>query len=214
MLLRATSQVQQSPGCSIDVQTFRTLLLFLYGTGALISESRKILLKDVDLKNKTMTIRGGRFDRVRTIPIGFDLHRMLARYIAFRKSLGNRASPELFTNKCGRPLQIRTVYNTFKRIRRFAGLEPSGIPNPPRMHDLRNAFVVHRLSAWYKTGADLRRMIPALSAYIGQVSLSATERYLRLTPERFRHQLDTLSPRRGRQKWGENTRLMKFLAQI
>jgi site-specific recombinase XerD len=145
---------------SLDVQAFRTLLLFLYGTGALISESRKVLLKDVDLKNKTMTIRGGRFDRVRTIPIGFDLHRILARYIAFRKSVGNRGSPELFINKRGWPLQIRTVYITFRRIRRFAGLEPSGMPNPPRMHDLRNAFVVHRLSAWYKTGADLRRRSP------------------------------------------------------
>jgi hypothetical protein len=29
-------------------------------------------------------------------------------------------------------------------------------------------------------------MIPALSAYMGQHNLGAAERYLRLTPERFR----------------------------
>ncbi len=34
----------------------------------------------------------------------------------------------------------------------------------PRLHDLRHTFAVHRLTAWIKRGADLNRMIPALSA--------------------------------------------------
>ena len=44
-------------------------------------------------------------------------------------------------------------------------------------------------------------MIPALSAYIGQVDLGSTYRYLNLTPERFRAQLDKLSARRAKRRW-------------
>jgi integrase/recombinase XerD len=41
-------------------------------------------------------------------------------------------------------------------------------------------------------------MLPALSAYIGQQELASTERYLSLAPERFRKELDKLSPTRGK----------------
>jgi hypothetical protein len=54
----------------------------------------------------------------------------------------------------------------------------------PPLHD-RHTFAVHRLTGWIKRGADLKRIIPALSAYIGQVGRSSTDRYLALTPERF-----------------------------
>jgi hypothetical protein len=57
-------------------------------------------------------------------------------------------------------------------------------------------------------------MVPALAAYMGLVGLSSTERYLRLTPERFRHQLNLLSPKRGRRRWGDNPDLMRFLAHL
>ena len=61
---------------------------------------------------------------------------------------------------------------------------------------------------------DLNRMIPALSAYIGQVGLGSTYRYLNLTPERFRAQLDRLSPRRGKRHWRDNPALMRFLSEL
>ena len=84
----------------------------------------------------------------------------------------------------------------------------------PRIHDLRHTFAVHRLTGWFKHGADLNRMIPALSAYMGQHDLGAAERYLRLTPERFRTQLNKLSPKRRRKKWRDDGALMKFLDDL
>jgi integrase len=53
----------------------------------------------------------------------------------------------------------------------------------PRLHDLRHTFAVHRLTEWYRQNADLQRMLPALSTYLGHVDLSATQRYLTMTPE-------------------------------
>jgi hypothetical protein len=78
------------------------------------------------------------------------------------------------------------------------------------MRDLRDAFVVHRLNAWSKRGADLRGMVPPLAAYMGLKGLTASERYLRLTTERVRGQSNILSPRRGCKRWGDDRRLMIF----
>jgi hypothetical protein len=57
-------------------------------------------------------------------------------------------------------------------------------------------------------------MLPALAAYIGQQELASTERYLSLTPERFRKELDKLSPMRRKQRWRNNPNLMNFLALL
>jgi integrase/recombinase XerD len=214
MLLRATGAAQADPQCTISARTVRTFLLLSYATGALLSEVQWMLLKDVDLKRKRVTIRNCSFDRVRTIPIGSDLHKALTAYIGFRKKQNGSETKALFLSKNGRALKWRSIQITFNRVRKIARLSASDVANPPRMRDLRTAFVVHRLSAWSKHGVDLRGMVPALAAYMGLVGLSSTERYLRLTPERFRHQLRLLSPKRGRRRWSDNADLMKFLAQL
>jgi integrase len=40
----------------------------------------------------------------------------------------------------------------------------------PRPYDLRHAFAVHRLTAWYREGADIHARLPWLSAYMGQAT--------------------------------------------
>ena len=94
---------------------------------------------------------------------------------------------------------------SFERLRRLSGIvRHDGPCYQPRLHDLRATFAVHRLTAWFKQGADLNRMLPALSAYLGQVGLGSTERYLSMTPERFRKQLVKLSPQRRKRRWRDN----------
>jgi integrase/recombinase XerD len=214
MLLRATGPAQADPQCAISARTFRTFLLFSYATGALLSEVQWMSLQDVDLKRKRVTIRNRSFDRVRTIPIGGDLHKALTAYLNFRGRQIGSESDTLFLGKDGRALNWRSIQITFDRVREVARLSASDVSNPPQMRDLRSAFVVHRLSAWSKRGVDLRKMVPALAAYMGFVGLSSTERYLRLTPERFQHQLALLSPKRGRKRWADNPALISFLTQL
>jgi hypothetical protein len=57
-------------------------------------------------------------------------------------------------------------------------------------------------------------MLPALAAYMGQLGLGATERYLFMTPERFRKQLNKLSPAKGKARWRDDKILMDFLASL
>jgi hypothetical protein len=49
---------------------------------------------------------------------------------------------------------------------------------------------------------------------MGQVGLGSTDRYLSMTPERFREQLVKLSPQRRRRRWSDNPALMRFLAGL
>jgi hypothetical protein len=89
-----------------------------------------------------------------------------------------------------------------------------GTQYQPRLDDLRCTFAVHRITSWVRNGADLNRMLPALAAYMGQMGLGATERYLAMTPERFRKALNKLSPARSRNKWRNDPALMKFLVSL
>jgi integrase/recombinase XerD len=190
-------------------------LLFLYGTGALVGEARRLLREDVDFKRRTVTLRSNRFNRSREIPIGPDLYKVLRRYQSTNHRRGEMNAPDFFLTKEGNPLKERAACQTFQRLHRLAGIgRDDGARYQPRLHDLRHTFAVHRLTGWIKRGADLNRMIPALSAFIGQVGLGSTDRYLSLTPERFRTQLDKLSPSRGKRRWRDNPALIKFLTEL
>ena len=123
-------------------------------------------------------------------------YKVLRRYHATNHRKGQMRAPNFFLTKKGDALKERAVCQTFQRLRRIAGVaRDDGACYQPRLHDLRHTFAVHRLTAWIKRGADLNRMILAISAYIGQVGLGSTDRCPSLTPECFRTQLDRLSPR-------------------
>jgi len=57
----------------------------------------------------------------------------------------------------------------------------AGASYQPRLHDLRHSFCVNRVVAAYQAGADVTRLLPKLSTYLGHISLSSTQRYLTMT---------------------------------
>jgi site-specific recombinase XerD len=40
--------------------------------------------------------------------------------------------------------------------------------------------------SWYRTGADVQKLLPQLSTYLGHADLSSTQVYLTMTPELMR----------------------------
>jgi integrase/recombinase XerD len=56
--------------------------------------------------------------------------------------------------------------------------------------------------------------LPALAAYLGNAGLESTERYLRLTPERFQNALNKLSPTNSFARWRNDSRLLEFLTGL
>lgn len=212
-LLEATAHNAKSI-IRIDGPTLHTVILFLYGTGVAVGESTRILQSDVDLQNGFVTIRSPGVRRSRSIPIGRDLQDVLCRYAVWRSQIKG-PSQHFFVTKRGRQISGEMIAKNFKRLRRIAGIHRwDGSRYQPRLSDLRFSFAVHRITKWIEDGVDLNRMLPALAAYMGQMGLGSTERYLFMTPERFRKDLDKLSPMRGKGQWSGDVELMRFLASL
>ena len=170
----------------LDAQTFRTLLLLLYGAGLRGREARHLTLADVDLSAAVLTIRNTKFFKSRLVPVGPQLSHVLKTYAAQR---ARRPLPEgkescFLANRDGSPLVARTSLGAFARLLRTAGIRRTDDKRQsPRLHSFRHSFAVHRLTSWYRQGADVQRLLPVLSTYLGHQDLSGTQVYLSMTPE-------------------------------
>jgi len=169
-----------------DAMTFRTLLIVLYGAGLRFSEATALTLADVDLLENVLTIRATKFYKSRLAPIGPQLAAELANYMPLRRrrGLAQGNASFLLANRDGTRLASSTVQSAFDTLRRIAGVgRTTGGRLIPRLHDLRHSFAVHNLTAWYRQGADVQRLLPALSTYLGHSDLEGTKVYLTMTPE-------------------------------
>jgi integrase/recombinase XerD len=213
-LLKAIGQDQHKRERALDRKTLRTIILLLYGTGARMGEVINLSREDVNLKGRLITIGHPNSFRSRSIPIGSDLCGVLEEYLSWR-SRKNFQSKHLFVTKSDSPVSKGRMTVDFHRLRTIAKVtRGDGSQQQPRLDDLRYTFAVHRITSWIRNGADLDRMLPAMAAYMGQMGLGATERYLAMTPERFRKALNKLSPTHSRNKWRNDTVLMSFLASL
>jgi len=199
-LLEATALCNH-PRSKIRAHTYRALILLLYGAGLRISEALALTLTDVDLSAGVIQIRESKFYKTRLVPLSPDLGNVLTTYLAKRKR-EHSAQPDapFFTSYTGGEITRRAAEGTFSRLRLRAGVQRyDGGRFQPRLHDLRHSFAVHRLISWYRQGADVQRLLPQLATYLGHVHISATQRYLTMTPELLRE----ASKRFERYVWGQ-----------
>jgi integrase/recombinase XerD len=174
-----------TPAGSLRPRTYTTLLGLLYSTGLRISEALALRLSDVDPEQATLWVRESKFHRSRAVPIPQGVVAALERYRAERGARGHlqEASAPFFVNERRRACSYPVVCATFLTVARRIGLRgPPGTPGP-RLHDLRHAFAVHRLLAWYRDGGDVQARLPLLTDYMGHVSLVSTQTYLEITAE-------------------------------
>ena len=170
----------------LDAVTFRTLLLLLYGAGLRFSEATGLTLADVDLSEAILSIRDTKFYKSRLVPVGSQLAAVLANYMSVRPrdGLAQGEAAFLLANRNGTRLTSSTVQTAFEALRRIAGVHGAEVGRQtPRLHDLRHSFAVHSLTAWYRQGADVQRLLPVLSTYLGHADLEGTKVYLSMTPE-------------------------------
>ena len=188
----------------IEPETLRTIILLLYGAGLRPGEALNLTVADVDLPNALLTIRDTKFFKSRLVPIGRDLTRVLPRYARWRdgSSVARRRQPLLPRQTGGPRFILCTLRVPFQRLRDHARVcRSDGARYQPRLHDLRHTFAVHRLTEWYRQGADVQRLLYHLSVYLGHANLAATQVYLTMTPELLhagRHPIRAVRPRGGR----------------
>jgi site-specific recombinase XerD len=187
-LLDSASQYRKQ-GLHLELETFRTILLLLYAAGLRISEAVSLDVGDADLPNAILTVRETKFYKTRFVPLGSELCREMATYAERTVEIhGRRAEQQpFFVDRHGVRLRIPTVRQAFDELRRTAGVKrDDGGRYQPRLHDLRHSFAVHRLTDWYQAGADVQKLLPCLSTYLGHHSIVATQKYLTMTPELLR----------------------------
>jgi site-specific recombinase XerD len=175
-----------APRTFLENATVRTILLLLYGTGLRFSEALTLKAADVDADNALLIIRETKFSKTRQVPFCQALGQVLAQYALHRSA--NQLRPptqdRFFITRHGTEVRKSAFYKIFRRIRTEAGISRGdGASCQPRLHDLRHTFAVHRLTAWYRHGLDVQKLLPHLSVYLGHVNLASTQVYLSMTPE-------------------------------
>ncbi len=187
-LLEAIPSYQRFPG-RMEPPTLRAILLLLYGAGLRRGEALRLTVADVDLAKSLLTIRDTKFFKARLVPVGADLTKVLSNYARWRTatypSVGaSKPGDRFFVGRHGKAIHRWTLQEAFERLRECAGVRRTdGSRYQPRLHDFRHTFAVNRLTAWYRQGADVQRLVYHLSVYLGHTRLAHTQVYLTMTPE-------------------------------
>ena len=178
-LLAAIDSNQARRGCQIAAPTFRVLLLLLYGAGLRISEAVNLTRGDVDLEAGVLLIRETKFFKARALPLGPTLlDRLITHAARAPRGPAREADAPFFITTRSTAITIPMARLNFVHLRARAGIDGRA-----RLHDLRHSFAVNRLVAWYREGADVQRLVPHLSTYLGHRRMVSTQRYLTMIPE-------------------------------
>ncbi len=150
------------------------LLEFLFSCGARVSEASGLLLSWVNFPEREVKVFGKRA-KERIVPLSRRGAEAMARYLekARPELLGDRQSDYFFVSNRGNQMKPDGIRKMFKRALAAAGLDESLSP-----HALRHSFATDLLEG----GADLR----SVQDMLGHASLTTTQIYTHVTPERLK----------------------------
>jgi len=177
------------------------LLLFLYNSGARVSEAAQLSIQDLDWYARGVQIIGkGR--KVRTCPLWPETIKML------RPLTTSRAPTEpVFRNRNGEPYTRSGIYGVVKRYaQRAAQKMPSIGKKAIGPHVIRHSTASHLLRA----GVDIN----TIRGWLGHVSLDTTNIYAEIDLETKARALNACEVRgntRSQTPWRKQPALMDFL---
>lgn len=189
----------------------RTMLLFLYNTGARVSEVAGLRVDQLSLTTPPHVRLLGKGGKWRSCPLWSQTAQALQQLLADR----GVARPDdcVFAATTG---EAMTRFGIYKRVRRLAGdldAQQPG-PRPTRRitpHVFRHTTAVHLLEA----GVEVN----VIRGWLGHVSLETTNRYAEITVRMKQDALSlcepapTKAPKR-KPVWHDDAELMKWLASL
>jgi len=165
--------------------TMGLLYRLLYGAGLRLGEALNLRYCDFDVETGLLTIRKGKNQTTRVIPITASLVERMREHL--RRFPDTTDTPFFRSPLRRNGWRTSTVQVPFLAILRTANLPPRTNRQGPRIHDLRHTFAVHRLENWIRAGEDVNNKVHLLSVYMGHVNIGSTYYYLRVTQEMFPH---------------------------
>lgn len=187
----------------------RTLLLFLYNTGARVQEVADLRVEHLELTPPAKVRLHGKGDKWRVCPLWEDTVKHLQRLLAERDAA---LSAPVFCARRNRPL---TRFGLYKIVRRHAASWDTSGPQPRRVtpHLFRHTAAVHLLDS----GVEVN----VIRGWLGHVSLDTTNRYAELTLRAKAEALracevsSSISPAsRARAVWKDDKTLIEWLNSL
>jgi len=161
----------------------RALLELFYSSGLRVSELAALMLQQVDLEHGFLRVFG-KGSKERVVPIGGKALDALAVYLAAGRPqlVRSRTGSQFFLNHRGAALSRVGLWMIVKKYAKRAGITKNVKP-----HALRHSFATHLLTG----GADLR----AIQEMLGHASISTTQIYTAVEPQRLIDQHAKFHPR-------------------
>jgi site-specific recombinase XerD len=189
----------------------RTLLLFLYNTGARVSEVAGLRVEQLSLTTPAHVRLLGKGGKWRSCPLWGQTAQALQQLLAERGAL--RAEDCVFASTTG---QAMTRFGIYKRVRRLVGdtdVQQAGTRPARRItpHVFRHTTAVHLLEA----GVEVN----VIRGWLGHVSLDTTNRYAEITVRMKQDALNLCEPPTSKAPkrkpvWHDDAELMKWLASL
>jgi len=159
----------------------KAILELFYSTGIRLSELINLKIVNVNFHNKTIKVLG-KGSKERIIPYGEKANKALKNYLEIRNICNTKNLDNFFvTNKGNKlyPVQVQRLVN-----KNLSGVSEIKKKSP---HVLRHTFATHMLDK----GADIR----AVKDMLGHESLSTTQIYTHLTPEKLKKAYNQAHPK-------------------
>lgn len=180
-LLRHTAEISQRH--PVLNRAVRAMIGLGACAGLRLGEVIGLDLPDVDLETGVLVIRRTKLDKDRLVPVHPTMLEVLRAYAAVREQMPVRpAETAFFLSTRGARFTVDHVDRLFRGLVRRIDLHgPHG--KPPTFRSLRHTFAVRRLVAWYRAGANVQALLPALATYMGHVHYTSTAYYPTATAE-------------------------------
>lgn len=147
----------------------RLMLQFMYGSGCRVSEVVKLKVSDINFKERTAIIRGGKGNKDRMIILSKDWLKDLKRYLEKKKI----KTENVFTKKNGKNISTDTVQRIVKKAALVAEIHKHVTP-----HCLRHSYATHLL----ESGTNIRY----IQSLLGHSNLNTTQIYTNVANEQLK----------------------------
>lgn len=159
----------------------KAIIELFYSTGIRLSELIELKLSNINFKNNTLKVFG-KGSKERIVPFGEKAGTAMKNYLKIREISNIKNLEVLFVNNSGKKLYPMQVNRLMKKNLSLVTDIKKKSP-----HVLRHTFATHLLDK----GADIR----AVKDLLGHESLSTTQVYTHLTPEKLKKVYKQSHPR-------------------
>lgn len=153
----------------------RLIVEFLYSSGARVSELTKLKIEEVNFKERTAKVVGGKGNKDRLIILSEKWVKKAKKTIEKRKI----KSMWVFAKKNGKPLSTDTIQRIVSQAAKDAGITKKVTP-----HKLRHSYATHLLEG----GENIRK----IQELLGHQSLNTTQIYTHISTEQLKKVISPL----------------------